>query len=187
MVPVSALSIPLGYSPAVLSLTAQIPPPAGFQDCSHSDASSAEWVPVVIRSSDQASAVYWGHPCVPMQSVASEQKREPGFLCGSPSAQCLWLSMLWSHATVHQDPGLPCWLAMCSAAGLGEVVQEAWPGGPLHIMAAEGIGVQMALAAILEMVCEENVAVLEVTLLGKQCTIVGLLHWAPQVLSAAQV
>lgn len=161
---------------------AQIPLPA---DCSHREASSVEWVPVVTRSSDQTSAVNWEHPCVPMQSVFSEQKHEPGFLCGSPSAQCL--SMLWSCPTVHQDPRLHCWLAMCSAAGLGEEVQEAWPGGPLHIMATEGIGVQMALAAILEMVCEENVAVLEVTLLGKQCTIVGLLHWAPQVLSAAQV
>lgn len=45
----------------------------------------------------------------------------------------------------------------------------------------------MALAAILEVVCEEDIAVLEVTLLWEQCTIVGLLHRAPQVLPAAQV
>ena len=54
-------------------------------------------------------------------------------------------------------------------------------------MAAEGIGVRVALAAVLKMVCEENVAILEVTLLRKQCTIVGLLYRAPQMLSAAQV
>lgn len=45
----------------------------------------------------------------------------------------------------------------------------------------------MALAAVLEVVCKEDIAVLEVALLGEQCTVVGLLHWAPRVLSAAQV
>lgn len=55
------LSIPLDYSPAVLSLKPQMPPPASFQDCRHSNARSAEWVPVVTRSSDQTSAMYWGH------------------------------------------------------------------------------------------------------------------------------
>lgn len=45
----------------------------------------------------------------------------------------------------------------------------------------------MVLAAVLKMVCEENIAILEVTLLRKQCTIVGLLYRAPQMLSAAQV
>lgn len=52
-------------------------------------------------------------------------------------------------------------------------------------MSAEGIGVWVALAAVLEVVCEEDIAVLEVTLLGEQCTIVGLFYRAPQVLSAA--
>lgn len=54
-------------------------------------------------------------------------------------------------------------------------------------MSAESIGVWVALAAVLEMVCEEDIAVLEVTLLGEQCTIVGFFHWAPQMLFAAQV
>lgn len=52
-------------------------------------------------------------------------------------------------------------------------------------MSAESIGVWVALAAVLEVVREEDIAVLEVTLLGEQCTIVGLFHRAPQVLSVA--
>lgn len=67
------------------------------------------------------------------------------------------------------------------------MVQEAWPGRPLHIVPAEGVGIWVTLAAVLEVVCEEDVSVLEVTLLGEQCTIVWLLHRAPQVLSVAQV
>ncbi|OBS70641.1 hypothetical protein A6R68_00833 [Neotoma lepida] len=57
--------------PAVLSLMPQMPP-TGFQDCNHSDANSAEWIPVVTRSSDQTTAMYRGHPCASTQSMASE-------------------------------------------------------------------------------------------------------------------
>lgn len=97
-----------------------------------------------------------------------------------------------SGARTQSSPGGPP-SVMCSvrlpeyseAAELKKRVQKAWPG--LHIMSAESIGVWVALAAVLEVVCEEDIAVLEVTLLGEQCTIVGLFHWAPQVLSAAQV
>ena len=53
------------------------------------------------------------------------------------------------------------------ASELKKGVQKAWPG--LYIMSAESIGVWVALAAVLEVVCEEDIAVLEVTLLGEHC------------------
>ncbi|XP_005358895.1 solute carrier family 35 member E1-like [Microtus ochrogaster] len=111
-------------TPAVLFLKPQIPPPASFQDCRHSNASSAEWVPVVTRSSDQTSAVYWGHLCAPKQSMASEQKSEPG---SEPVAIHV---VVMSHSpSGSRAPLLACYASGGCPAGRGRPLGQDGGGG----------------------------------------------------------
>lgn len=64
--------------------------------------------------------MYWGYLCAPKQSMASEQKSEPG------SETVAIHVVVMSHSpSGSRAPLLACYV-LSQAAELTEVVQEAW-------------------------------------------------------------
>lgn len=65
--------------------------------------------------------MYWGYLCAPKQSMASEQKSEPG------SETVAIHVVVMSHSPSGSRALLLACYVLSQAAGLTEVVQEAWP------------------------------------------------------------